>query len=97
MTGLGAVCPKPQKAESWITSPISSNRSRSSKVPCPLEILSSTSNILVVPILQGVHLPQDSSLQKSMKYLAKSIIQVCSSITISPPEPIIVPSSCNDS
>ena len=46
-----------------------------------------------MPIRQGTHLPQDSSLRKSMKYLATSTMQVDSSMTTMPPEPIMEPAS----
>ena len=47
--------------------------------------------VLLVPILQGTHLPQLSLLVKSIKNFAISTIQVFSSITTIPPEPIIAP------
>jgi len=49
------------------------------------------SSIRFVPSRQGVHLPQDSDCVKFRKNLATSTMQVSSSITISPPEPIIEP------
>jgi hypothetical protein len=42
----------------------------------------------------GGHLPQDSSTVKSRKNLAISTIQLSSSMTIKPPEPIIEPILC---
>ena len=42
---------------------------------------------------QGVHLPQDSSTVNSRKNLAISTIQLSSSITIRPPDPIMEPIS----
>ena len=51
----------------------------------------------VVPTRQGAHLPHDSVRQKSMKYLATSGMQEVSSITISPPDPIIDPTLASDS
>ena len=47
----------------------------------------------VVPIRQGAHLPQDSSTVNSRKNLAMSTMQVSSSMTIMPPEPIIEPAA----
>ena len=47
------------------------------------------------PSRHGVHLPHDSSLRKRRKYRATSTMQVCSSITIMPPEPIIEPASAS--
>ena len=46
-----------------------------------------------VPSRQGMHLPQLSRWMKSMKNLATSTMQVSSSMTTRPPEPIIAPSS----
>ena len=51
------------------------------------------SYIRCVPLRQVKHLPQDSSLRKFMKYLATSTMQVFSSMTIMPPEPMIEPAS----
>ena len=45
----------------------------------------------LVPIRQGVHLPQDSSTVKSRKNRAMSTMQLSSSMTIRPPEPIMEP------
>ncbi|MBA7569589.1 hypothetical protein ES708_11330 [subsurface metagenome] len=56
-----------------------------------------TSLILPNPSRQGTHLPHDSPLRNSIKYLAISTIQVSSSITIMPPEPIIEPSLVSSS
>ena len=53
----------------------------------------SISNIALIPSRQGTHFPHDSSFRKFRKYLATSTIQVSSSITIIPPEPIIEPVS----
>ena len=50
-----------------------------------------------VPTRQGVHLPQDSSWVNSMKKRAISTMQVSSSMTIMPPEPIIEPAWIRDS
>ena len=46
----------------------------------------------LVPTRHGGHLPQDSSWQKSRKNRATSTMQVSSSMTIMPPEPMIAPS-----
>ena len=54
-------------------------------------------HIWVVPTRQGVHLPHDSSRQKSWKYLATSTMQDVSSMMIMPPEPMNEPSSMSDS
>ena len=53
--------------------------------------------ICTVPARQGIHLPQDSSLQNSMKKRAISTMQDDVSITINPPEPIIEPMLCSES
>ncbi len=65
--------------------------------PFPSVILVSTSSIALVPRRQGTHLPHDSSWTKFMKNLANSTMQVSSSQITIPPEPIIEPSSSNDS
>ena len=46
-----------------------------------------------VPSRQGVHLPQDSSWQKSMKKRAMSTVHLSSFMTMRPPEPMMAPSS----
>ena len=48
----------------------------------------------VVPTRQGTHLPQLSSAVNLRKNLAKSTMQVLSSTTTMPPEPIMEP--CGD-
>ena len=53
--------------------------------------------ICTVPARQGMHLPQDSSMQNSMKNRATSTIRVVSSMTIMPPEPMIEPSLVSES
>ena len=50
-----------------------------------------------MPSRQGTHLPHDSSARKFRKYLAMSTMQVSSSITIMPPEPIIEPALASSS
>ena len=44
-----------------------------------------------VPSRQGMHLPQLSVWMNSMKNLARSTMQVFSSITTRPPEPMMAP------
>ena len=44
-----------------------------------------------VPSRQGIHLPQLSDWMNSMKNLAKSTMQVVSSSTTKPPEPMMAP------
>ena len=50
-----------------------------------------------VPSRQGTHLPQDSFWVKFIKKRATSTIQVCSSMTTRPPEPIIAPAFFSES
>ena len=50
-----------------------------------------------VPSRQGMHLPQLSRWTKSMKNFATSTMQVASSMTTSPPEPIMAPTVLSDS
>src|SRR5512139_685495 len=90
-TGLGAVFPSPQREVSATTSDKSSRRVRLSASPLPSAIPSRISPILFSPSRQGRHFPQDSSWRKWTKYFATSTIQVPSSITIIPPEPIMEP------
>ena len=47
--------------------------------------------IRVVPMRQGTHLPQDSRAVKSRKNRAMFTMQVLSSMTTMPPEPIMAP------
>jgi len=44
-----------------------------------------------------VHFPQDSCLLKSVKNLAVSTRQLSSSMTMTPPEPMMAPASCSES
>ena len=62
--------------------------------PSPWLMRSRISSMRLVPTRHGVHLPQDSSWVKSRKNRAMSTMQVSSSMTIRPPEPMIAPSSC---
>src|SRR5699024_5434202 len=94
-TGLAAVCPSPQSEASVIVSARLSSLSMSPSSPLPSTILSRISCILLVPSLQGTHLPQDSSTVKSKKNLAMSTIQLSSSITTIPPEPIMESNSAS--
>ncbi|MBA7536828.1 hypothetical protein ES705_29093 [subsurface metagenome] len=96
-TGLGAVVPRAQREASLIISEISSSSSISPSLPLPVQILFKILSICLNPSRQGTHFPQDSWERKSTKYLATSTIQVSSSITIIPPEPIIEPASVSAS
>ena len=55
------------------------------------------SSIRRVPSRQGTHLPQDSFWVKFMKNRATSTMQVSSSMTTRPPEPIMAPSFFRES
>src|SRR4030043_2253162 len=90
-TGLGAVFPNPQREVSATTSANSSRSARLCSSPFPSLILSKIPPILFNPSRQGRHFPQDSSCKKWTKYFATSTIQVPSSMTIIPPEPIMDP------
>ena len=48
-------------------------------------------SICLVPSRQGMHLPQLSDWMNSMKNLARSTMQVFSSSTTRPPEPMMAP------
>ncbi len=48
----------------------------------------------VVPRRQGAHLPQDSDWVKLRKKRAISTMQLFSSITTMPPEPMMAPMRC---
>ena len=91
LTGLAAVLPNPQRAVAVTVSASCSNVSRSDNSPFPATIFSRISSILLVPSRQGTHFPHDSFWVKFIKNLATSTIHVSSSITTSPPEPIIAP------
>ena len=65
--------------------------------PFPLVMLVRILSICLMPSRQGTHLPHDSSVRNSMKYLATSTMQVSSSMTIMPPEPIIEPALVSSS
>ena len=60
-------------------------------VPWPEQIRVSKVCICAVPARQGMHLPQDSVMQNSMKKRATLTMHDVSSMTIMPPEPIIAP------
>jgi len=90
---LGAVWPRPQRDASLMMGAISSRSSMSPSLPLPRVMLVRISSIRFVPSRQGVHFPQDSSWQKSMKNRAISTAQESSFMTIKPPEPMMAPSS----
>ena len=64
---------------------------------CPSVMRPSRPYICAVPTRHGMHLPHDSVMQNSMKYLATSTMHDVSSMTIMPPEPMIEPSLASDS
>src|SRR5271157_3893133 len=90
-SGLAALPPKAQSELSWTALPRSTSLSRSPSLPCPSHTRLRIPRICLTPSRQGVHLPQLSSRRKLRKYLATSTMQVSSSSTIMPPEPIIEP------
>ncbi len=90
-TGFGALCPRPHRAVFCTTSAISYSSSRSSATAVPPVMRSKISSIRFVPSRQGTHLPQLSRWVKLMKNRATSTMQVSSSMTTMPPEPIIAP------
>ena len=51
----------------------------------------------VLPMRHGGHLPQLSSQTNFMKYLENSTMQVVSSATIMPPDPITAPAARSES
>ena len=63
-TGLGAVCPRPQRELALTTRASRSSRSRSASSPLPVQIASRISTRCPVPTRQGTHLPHDSSCVK---------------------------------
>ena len=60
-------------------------------VPVPLQMRVRSVCICAVPARQGMHLPQDSVMQNSMKKRATLTMQEVSSMTIMPPEPMMEP------
>ena len=97
ITGSGALLPSPQRAMLCTIVASSSSSSRSDISPLPSTILSRISNIRFVPSRHGTHLPQLSRCVKFIKNLATSTIQVFSSITTRPPEPMIASSDLTES
>ncbi len=59
--------------------------------PSPSVMRVRTSSIRFVPTRQKVHLPHDSRCVKSRKKRATSTMQVVSSMTTRPPEPMMAP------
>ncbi len=96
-TGFAAVWPSPHSDPSLTALPSLSSRSMSSNSPSPSVIRRRMSYICLVPIRQGAHLPQDSSFTNSVKNRAISTMQIDSSITTRPPEPMIAPASLTES
>src|SRR5579871_4974958 len=96
-TGFGADCPSPHRLVCLSRSQSSSSIYKSCCVADMLPIAVRIRCIWYVPTRQGMHLPQDSVMQKSMKYLATSTMHELSSMTIIPPEPMIDPALANDS
>ena len=59
--------------------------------PPPAQMRSRISSMRLVPTRQGTHLPQLSSCVNSRKKRARSTMQVVSSTTTRPPEPMMAP------
>src|SRR4030042_3504048 len=96
-TGLGAVLPSPQREPSCISFPSLSSLTISPYSPSPDVIFSSICSIWYVPILQVGHFPHDSDCVKERKNLAISTMQLSSSITTIPPDPMIEPTFVRES
>src|SRR5574341_1667170 len=90
-TGLGAVPPNAQSEASLVDSASSIKSSMSLSLPFPSLILVRILSICLMPSRHGEHLPHDSVERNLRKYFATSIMQVSSSITIMPPEPMMAP------
>ena len=95
--GVGAGLPQPAEGGILDVWPICSRSSISPSCPSPLVMRVRISSMRLVPIRQGTHLPQDSSWVKARKKRAMSTMQVFSSMTIMPPDPIIEPTWVRDS
>ena len=65
--------------------------------PRPSVIRSRMSSMTFRPMRQGTHLPQDSILVKVRKKRATSTMQVVSSMTTRPPDPIMAPALIRES
>ena len=63
----------------------------------PSQMRVSSVCIWAVPARQGMHLPQDSVMQNSMKKRATLTMQEVSSMTIMPPDPMIEPAAISAS
>src|SRR3990172_8451975 len=96
-TGLGALLPSPQSEPSTTFLPRSLRSSISPSLPCPEVILLRIASIWNVPILHGGHFPHDSDCVNERKNFATSTMQVSSSITTIPPEPIMEPTETSES
>src|SRR5581483_9984108 len=96
-TGFGADWPRPQRLVFLSRSQSSSSIFRSCSVAVRSVIALNMRCIWYVPTRHGTHFPQDSVMQKSMKYLATSTMQELSSITIMPPDPMMEPALASDS
>src|SRR5574341_267357 len=90
-TELGAVPPNAQSEASLVDSASSMSSPMSLSLPFPSLIRVRILSICLMPSRHGEHLPQDSVERKVRKYFATSTMQVSSSITIMPPEPMIAP------
>src|SRR5208283_5736441 len=96
-TGFGAVWPSPHSDEDRMSLPRASSKSMSFDLPLPSVIRVRISRSRWVPIRHGTHLPHDSDLVNSRKYLAMFTMQLLLSRTIMPPEPTMEPTRVSDS
>ena len=96
-TGVGALCPRPQRLVLRTSSQSSSSSARSAGPASPAVIFWRIPCICWVPARHGMHLPHDSLMQNSIKYFATSTMHEVSSITIMPPEPMMEPMRASDS
>jgi len=97
MTGPGVNWPSEQSAAVCMFWEMYLISLRSSIVPLPSAIRVRTSSSRMPPTRHGTHLPHDSAVANWRKYLANSTMQVSSSTTIMPPEPIVAPAAVSES
>ena len=97
MTGPGVSWPRAHSESACIWAEMSRMVSTSAMVPLPSVMRVRTSSMRCPPTRQGTHLPHDSAEAKVRKYLANSTMQVSSSTTIMPPEPMTAPAATSES
>ena len=95
---VGAVCPRPTDAVSLMIVTQSSSSFDIALLALALaDAIQNLQHPLGAAPGTATHLPQDSSCTNSMKKRATSTMQLSSSMTISPPEPMMAPSAESDS